>query len=86
MLGSIREEWGGREIIEGKKGRRWEMSVASWTKEGEEKMKAVSKKDKGCRDHKQRMQFHGRSIGSSPFVVLIAGESIVDGPYYVQRR
>lgn len=44
------------------------------------------KKDLGCRDHKQRMPFHGRGTGSSAFVVLMAGESIVDGPYCVQRR
>lgn len=48
MLGSIRGDLGeGGGIIEGKKtGRRWQMSVESWTKRSEEKMKGVSKKKK----------------------------------------
>lgn len=71
MLGSIRGDLGEGGIIEGKKtGRRWQMSVESWTKRSEEKMKGVSKKketrvakiiNKGCR-------FTGEALAALPLL------------------
>lgn len=53
-----------------------------WDKERDERRE---QKDKGCRDHKQRMQLEWKGLHSSAAVVLMAGESMVDEPYYVGK-
>lgn len=53
-----------------------------WDKERDERRE---QKDKGCRDHKQRMQLEWKGLRSSAAVVLMAGESMVDEAYYVGK-
>lgn len=77
MLGSIRE-FGGPQIIEGKRGEDW-----NEVESGKKKEMKREQKDNGGRDQKQKMLFQREGLCSSVAVVLMAGESIVDEPYYV---
>lgn len=81
MLGSIKGVGGDPWIIEGKKG---EDGNEGDTESGRQDERR-EQKDKGCRDHKQRMRFQGRGLRSSASFVLMASESMADEAYYVAK-